>query len=115
MNASSTATAIQYPLRLAYAATAHKIHGHTVKKPQSLVVDLITWLQPAMAYVMLSSVQNLSQLYIIESIAAEKIRPWPSALEQVCRMRDIDLSAQSEGNRTLKIVSLNMLSLRSHF
>ena len=65
MNAFSTATAIQYPVRLAYAATAHKIQGHTLKKPQPLVVDLVTWLQPAMAYVMLSRVQSLVQLYIL--------------------------------------------------
>ena len=54
--ASSTATAIQFPLRLAYSATAHKIQGHTVKKPSNLIVDLETWLQPAMAYVMLSRI-----------------------------------------------------------
>ena len=115
MNASSTATAIQFPLRLAYAATAHKIQGHTVKKPQPLVVDLVTWLQPAMAYVMLSRVQSLTQLYIIDSIPTEKIRPWPSALEEVSRMNEMDLSNQNKTSQKLKIVSLNTLSLQKHF
>ena len=55
-NASSTATAVQFPLKLAYAATAHKIQGHTVKAPQGLIVDMVTWLKPAMAYVMLSRI-----------------------------------------------------------
>ena len=85
-NASSTATALQFPLRLAYAATAHKIQGHTIQKPKSLIADLMTWLQPAMANVILSRVQTVTQLYIIDDIPIEKMRPWPSALDELKRM-----------------------------
>lgn len=49
---ASTATAINFRLTLAWATTAHKIQGHTVKKPDQLILDLDCWLQPAMIYVM---------------------------------------------------------------
>ena len=50
------ASAINFPLRLAWGITAHKIQGHTVKKPGTLILDLNCWLQPGMVYVMLSRV-----------------------------------------------------------
>ena len=112
-SASSTATAIQFPIRLAYAATAHKIQGHTVKKPHSLVVDLETWLQPAMAYVMLSRIQTLSQLFIVGSIPVTKIRPWMQALAELERMNSIALNDDNECSH-FKILSLNVCSLRKH-
>ena len=49
-------TVTQFPLRLAFAATAHKVQGQTVKKPNSLLIDLRTVREPAQAYVMLSRV-----------------------------------------------------------
>jgi hypothetical protein len=115
-SASSTATAIQFPLKLAYMAlaTAHKIRGHTVKKQNSLVVDLVTWIQPAMAYVMLSRIQTLSQLFIIGSIPETKITPWMQALEELERINSIALNKDEEKEKHFKIVSLNVCSLRKH-
>ena len=63
-------TVTQFPLRLAFAATAHKVQGQTVTKPNSLVIDLRTVRESAQAYVMLSRVQSLEQL---ESLPADKI------------------------------------------
>ena len=97
-----------------YAATAHKVQGHTVKAPQALIVDLVTWLRPAMAYVMLSRIQTLSQLYIIGSIPEEKIMPWPSALEELERMNSIAINNLQKEDKRYKITSLNAYSLRKH-
>ena len=47
---SATATAYQFPLRLAFASTAHKVQGLTIKKPSSLVVDLRSVRENAQAY-----------------------------------------------------------------
>ena len=102
---SSTATAVQFPLRLAYAATAHKIQGHTVRKPSYLVVDLNAWLQPAMAYVMLSRIQCLDQLFILNSIPEDKIAPWPSALEELERLNKVCLNNIPEEGHTMKLAS----------
>ena len=63
---NASATAIQFPLKLAFAATSHKVQGQTVKKPNNLVVDLQTVREPAQAYVILSRVQALSQIFILE-------------------------------------------------
>ena len=60
----------QFPLRLAFAATVHKFQGQTVHKPMSLVVDLMSIKEPAQAYVMLSRVQELNQLFILEKLHA---------------------------------------------
>ena len=79
------------------------------------MADLVTWLQPAMAYVILSRVQSLTQLFIIGSIPVEKIRPWPSALEELERMNSIALNSIPDGKMILSIGSLNVLSLRKHF
>ena len=51
-----------------------------MKHPDSLVLDLICWLQPAMIYVALSRVQCLEQLFILEKLPIEKIKPWPDAI-----------------------------------
>ena len=113
-NASSTATAVQFPLKLAYAATAHKVQGHTVKAPQALIVDLVTWIRPAMAYVMLSRIQTLSQLYIVGSVPEKNIKPWPSALEELERMNSVAINNPDNQDKRYKITSLNTCSLRKH-
>ena len=113
-NASSTATILQFPIKLAYAATAHKIQGHTVKEPQALIVDLVTWLKPAMAYVMLSRIQKLSQLYIMGSVPDDKFKPWQSALEELARLDSVAINNPNHKDKKYKITSLNTSSLRKH-
>ena len=59
----ATAQVIQFPIKLAFAATAHKIQGQTVKKPRKVIFDLESLFQPATAYVMLSRVESIDQLF----------------------------------------------------
>ena len=89
---SSNATAIQFPLKLAFAATAHKIQGSTVKKPNYLVLDLRSVMEAAQAYVMLSRVQSLSQLFILESIVPKKIYASDIAVNELSRMTNTALN-----------------------
>ena len=59
--------------KVAFAVTGHKIQGQTVKKPQKVIVDLRSVFQPAMAYVMMSRVESIDQLYILEKFNESKI------------------------------------------
>ena len=109
---ASNATAIQFPLRLSFAATAHKVQGFTVKKPNQLVIDLRTVREAAQAYVMLSRVQALSQLIILEDVCAHKIYSSPLALNELERLTNS--AAKNEENRR-GILSCNIRSLSKHF
>ena len=67
---------IQFPIDLAWAITAHKCQGMTIKPPKMLVADLDSIFEkyntikrtreasPGMAYVMLGRVQNINQLIL---------------------------------------------------
>ena len=113
---SSQAVAVQYPLKLAWAITAHKIQGQTIAKPRKLVVDLTKVFEAAQAYVMLSRVQELDQLFILDSVPSEKIYPSTQALEELKRMNDIALNRKTVMEAyEEKIISINIRSLRSHF
>ena len=109
-------TATQFPLKLSFACTAHKMQGATVTKPNQLVLDLRYVMEPAQAYVMLSRVQAIDQLFIIETIPKKKINPSPSAIQELER-----LMLHSNNNKEMQIrastvvISLNIRSLSKHF
>ena len=102
--------------KLAWAITAHKIQGQTIAKPRKLVVDLRRVFEAAQAYVMLSRVQELDQLIIVESLPREKIYPSQQALTELERMNK-DALNKSEDNHNYddKIISVNIRSLRAHY
>ena len=89
---TATRTAINFPLRLGWATTLHRIQGHTIKKPKSIILYLKDWIQPSMIYTGLSRVQSLNQLFIIDEIPFEKIYPWQDALEEYRRLQELDVS-----------------------
>ena len=57
---------IQFPLRLAWALTTHKIQGQTIKDPKAVGLDINTTFGPAQAYVMLGRTENLEQLHLAD-------------------------------------------------
>ena len=61
------------------------MQGATVPKPNSLIVDLRHVMEPAQAYVILSRVEEVNQLFIIEEIPKAKIIPSPLAIEEHAR------------------------------
>ena len=113
-------TAVNFPLKLCYATTAHKIQGSTVKKPTCLVLHLHGYLRPAMGYVMLSRIQCLDQLIIVRppsskpELQMERIKPWDAAMTELNRLHMIDISRQAR-SCAMSVASLNTSSLRKHF
>ena len=108
-------TALQFPLKLSFACTAHKMQGATVCKPDPLILDLRHVMEPAQAYVMLSRVQALNQLYIIDEIPPKKIYPSPVAIEELSRLKLISNNDTEMNIRKFTVItSLNIRSLPKH-
>ena len=113
ISASSTATAYQFPIKLASAVTAHRVQGQTFKPPQSVVVDLKNARNEAQVYVMLSRAQNLEQLFILDNLY---VKNWKASVEaegQLEKLKSRALNNQ-EVNTGFRIASLNTHSLREH-
>ena len=72
--ASNTAQVYQFTIVVCFAATTHKFQGGTVYKPNKVALDLRTVFDDAMTYVMLSRVEDLLQLFIIDSLPEQKFR-----------------------------------------
>ena len=116
----NTATVIQFPLRLAFASTAHKIQGATIPKPQKVIINVTDTFAAAMVYVMLSRVCTLEQIFILNEFKESKMYPNLKALEELHRLDKISLNnnqsaweKSDEGN--LRISALNCRSLRKHY
>ena len=115
----NTANVIQFPVKLAFACTGHKIQGATIQKPLKLVIDVKDIWMAAIAYVMLSRICALWQLYILNEFDETKMYPHKQALDEMKRLECISKNKNlSEWEKTihenLKITSLNCRSLRKH-
>ena len=96
---------IQFPVKLAFAATAHKIQGQTVKSPRKVIVDIRSVFQPAMAYVMLSRVESIEQLYILEKFDESKIYGNHQAIMELEKMNKISVNVKPSLWNNLKVLS----------
>ena len=116
----STATLVQFPVKLAHAITAHKIQGQTIPKPMTVAYDIESIFEEGQGYVMLSRVQELKQVYLVDKFNPEKLYPSQKALAEVERMDKVSWNEnqgfwEKPDANALKIVSLNCAGLRAHF
>ena len=80
-----------------------------------LIVDMSKVFEAAQTYVMLSRVQELEQLIIIESVKREKIYPSTSAINELEKMNKKAINSNKDLKLyDLKMVSLNIRSLKKH-
>ena len=115
----STATLIQFPIKLAYAVTAHKVQGQSIPNPNKVVMDLNSTFQCAQSYVMLSRIQTIDQLYILNSFNESKLSISSKSLNELERLEKISLNRnptiwETETEDTVKIAILNCAGLRAH-
>ena len=115
----STATVIQFPVRVSYAMTAHKIQGKTIPAPTTVAMDIKTVFEPAQAYVMLSRVQSIDQLFIVGELKPEKIYTKKSAEDELKRLEAISINRNPgpwdlENQQAVKIATLNCAGFVAH-
>lgn len=91
------------------------LQGANVKKPEPLTLDLRSVREPAQAYAMLSRVQALTQLFILEKVPVEKIYPSADAVEELRRLQSVAVNSREKTVREKTILaSLNIRSLPQH-
>ena len=111
---------IQFPVKLSNAVTAHKIQGQTVPFPIKVAMDFRNAFQSAQTYVMLSRIQRLEQLYIVEELRDEMIMTNQNALKELRRLEETSINRnpspwhQDKADQ-IKVASLNCCSLPGHF
>jgi ATP-dependent DNA helicase PIF1 len=112
----ATGTVVQFPLRLAFGSTCHKIQGLTVTKPKKVVVDLNSAFGEAQAYVMLSRVQDISQILIFGKFEKSKIYHCPRALKETNRIKESSQDTFVPNNTgDIVLSSLNIRSLSKNY
>lgn len=92
---AARATVFQFPLRLAYAVTGHKMQGQTVKTGSKVVVNWCKRMPDALAYIMLSRSESIEDLYIAGFFDPNQIRCNPKALAESERLDEISLTNPS--------------------
>ena len=117
---SASAKVIQFPLRLSWGVTAHKVQGQTFTTGSKVVIHWNNRLMPGMAYVMLGRNESLRDLYIAGKFKAKQIKCHPAALResqeldrrasQISGLRDIWFLE----SKVTKVAFLNIRSLHKH-
>ena len=120
VEASSKATLIQFPIRLAYAITAHKVQGSSIPYPTRVAMDISSCFTAGQAYVMLSRVQCMDQVFIVDELKENKIKMSNDALNELQRLEDISINRKpriwmSESQGVLRICSMNCAGFCAHF
>ena len=99
----------------------HKIQGQTIERNKKTTVDLKSVFEGAQAYVMLSRMKELEQLYILDELQEKKIYPIKKAQEEIERLEEISMNKHPDGwgkkcgSDAIKISYLNCRSLVNRF
>ena len=101
---------------MAYAVTVNKIQGQTIEKPWKCAFDLTTVFEGAQAYVMLSRVKELEQIFILNELPEKKMYPIPKALNEMKRLEEVSINNNPSAwdkATDLTITKISFLNMRS--
>ena len=115
----STATLIQFPVSLAHAVTAHKVQGQSIPHPLTVVMDINSTFEAAQSYVMLSRIQRIDQLFILNALNPSKLRISSIALKELERLAALSENEnppiwKQKNENALKVAMLNCAGLKPH-
>ena len=105
-------TITQFPLRLAYAFTAYKLQGVTLKRGTDLIINKLTFNRPGMGYVTLSRCEDINNIYLADNFDLESIKPDKESLKETRRLEKDDISLKLAEKR-YDIYYQNIFSLRN--
>ena len=118
---SATATVIQFPARLAYGVTEHKMQGQTISQPAKVALDLKNLLPDpsALFYVGLSRAKELKQIHIVNAFKDSSIRCSADAKAELRRLEKISINANpspyfKKDEMSIRIATLNCRGLQAH-
>ena len=108
----STYKLTQFPLRLAWGSTAHKVQGIEIKKGSDIVTHGDKKMPDGMYYVMLSRAQSLENVYN-DNFFPEKLKANADALEEDGKLQERCV-VSSYKNMHSSFFVLNIRSLSKH-
>ena len=110
------AICIQYPLRLGFAMTIHKIQGGTIQLGNSLVSSFKDVFGGSQAYTVLSRIKQLDQLFLLEGLFEDKIYTSQKSLKALKELEERAINDNYIGKREdeVNIVILNVQNLTHH-
>ena len=112
-NGGAKGKTIQFPLRLAWSSTAHKLQGTTIKKGSNLIVHGHVKMPRNMYYVMLSRCSSLENVSLGDSVNLDNILCDQAALKEKVRM-DEESVASKMLTGELDIFFINIRSFCKH-
>ena len=103
----------QFPLRLAWATTGHRVQGVSIKKGTNVVIHGHKRMPYQLMYMMLSRAESKDNVFL-ENFDPKQIRADPKALEEEARLDTRSIVPLYE-NMHFKFFVLNVQSLSKHF
>ena len=115
----TAASVIMFPVVVAFCITCHKIQGQSIIHPATVAMDLDSCWGGGMAYVMLSRIQRISQLYINGNFDAKKIRANDRAVMAMANLEAKSINRNPtpwySQKPALRIAALNCAGLSAHY
>ena len=96
------------------------IQGQSILSPTKVAMDIDSCFSEAQAYVMLSRVQSIKQVFILNKLTPQKIRVSQAGLTELQRLDSISINKNPsvwtrKPHAAINILSLNCAGLKPHF